>query len=70
MLLNRFDQFDVISEDSFAEELLFKIEKNFGNFKTLQDRAFPLLNDIVQLYVDHSNLEPTQLVIECFSISN
>ena len=51
MLLNKFEPFDVISEDSFAEELLFKIEKNFTNFITLQDKAFPLLNQIVQLYV-------------------
>ena len=51
MLLNKFEPFDVISEDSFAEELLFKIEKNFTNFINLQDKAFPLLNQIVQLYV-------------------
>lgn len=30
MLLNKYAHFDAIAKDSFAEELLFKIEKNIG----------------------------------------
>ena len=43
MLLNKYEDFSVIAKDEYAEELLFKIEKNFNNFKTLQDKAFPHL---------------------------
>ena len=48
MLLNKYAKFSVISKDDFAEELLFKVEKNFSNKKTLEDKAFPLLNQIVE----------------------
>ena len=43
MLLNKYESFTVIAKDAYAEELLFKIEKNFTNFATLQDNAFPHL---------------------------
>jgi len=35
MLLNKYEKFACIAKDDYAEELLFKIEKNVGNFKTL-----------------------------------
>lgn len=46
MLLNKYAKFGCISRDDYAEELLFKIEKNVNNFKTLQDRAFPHLHEL------------------------
>ena len=46
MLLNKYEDFSVIAKDEYAEELLFKIEKNFNNFKTLQDKAFPHLQSL------------------------
>ena len=35
MLLNKYEKFAVIGKDAYAEEILFKIEKNFTNFATL-----------------------------------
>ena len=43
MLLNKYAKFNAISKDDFAEELLFKIEKNVKNKKTLEDNSFPFL---------------------------
>ena len=51
MLLNKYEDFNVIAKDEYAEELLFKIEKNFNNFKTLQDKAFPYLQVLTELDV-------------------
>ena len=47
MLLNKYAKFNAISKDDFAEELLFKIEKNVKNKRTLEDNAFPFLYSIV-----------------------
>ena len=52
MLLNKYERFCIISKDDFAEEMLYKIEKNFNNKKTLEDKAFPLLNQIVEVFTD------------------
>ena len=49
MLLNKYEDFAVMSKDQYAEELLFKVEKNFKNFKELQDRAFPYLQALASL---------------------
>ena len=49
MLLNKYESFAVIAKDAFAEELLFKIEKNFGNYALLQEKCFAYLLKIVQL---------------------
>ena len=50
MLLNKFAKFSTISKDDYAEELLFKIEKNVNNKKTLEDQAFPYLHDIEKTF--------------------
>jgi hypothetical protein len=47
MLLNKYAKFNAISKDDFAEELLFKIEKNVKNKRTLEDNAFPFLYSII-----------------------
>ena len=60
MLLNKYEHFGVIKNDAFAEELLFKIEKNFANFSSLQDKAFPLLHQTVELVNSH-NLQVAEL---------
>ena len=50
MLLNKYARFSAISKDDFAEELLFKIEQNFAIKKQLEDKAFPLLYQIVTIF--------------------
>ena len=57
MLLNKYAKFNAISKDSFAEELLFKIEKNVQNKKTLEDNAFPLMYLIVTNFKNMNELE-------------
>ena len=47
MLLNKYERYCVIAKDSHAEELLFKVERNFGNFSELQDRCFGHLTQLV-----------------------
>lgn len=32
MLLNKYEKFSVIKYDSYAEELLYKFEKNYNHF--------------------------------------
>ena len=60
MLLNKYERFSVISKDDFAEELLFKVEKNFTNKRTLEDKAFPLLNQIVEEFTDADGADVDQ----------
>ena len=61
MLLNKYAKSKVISKDDYAEELLFKIEKNIKNKAELEDRAFPLLHQIVQVF-QHEELKLAQSV--------
>ena len=57
MLLNKYEKYSLISKDDYAEELLFKIEKNVNNFKTLQDRAFPYLHAIIEIFTNQAAAE-------------
>ena len=47
MLLNKYVRFLSISKDDYAEELLFKIEQNYGIKKQLEDKAFQIFYQIV-----------------------
>ena len=48
MLLNKYQHLHAISRDDFAEELLFKIEKNVINKNQLEDSAFPYLHAMLK----------------------
>ena len=47
MLLNKYERYAVIAKDSHAEELLYKVERNFKNFTELQERCFGYLTQLV-----------------------
>ena len=47
MLLNKYERFSAIAKDSHAEELLYKVERNFKNFTELQERCFGYLSQLV-----------------------
>ena len=49
MLLNKYENLSLIAKDAYAEELLFKIEKNFGNFQQLQDKCFGHLAQLASI---------------------
>ena len=50
MLLNKYERFDAISKDGYAEELLFKIEQNFGIKQKLEASAFELLHFVTSTF--------------------
>ena len=47
MLLNKYARFLSISKDDYAEELLFKIEQNYGIKKQLEEKAFQYFYQII-----------------------
>lgn len=50
MLLNKYAAFNAIAKDDYAEELLFKIEKNVGLKATLEQKCFAHLHAFVQTF--------------------
>ena len=50
MLLNKYETFEVIAHDSHAEELLFKIEKNFELKQSLETKCFQHLHAFINSF--------------------
>ena len=64
MLLNKYARFSAISKDDFAEELLFKIEQNFGIKKQLEDKSFALFHSIVTVFREKDKLTTRELLLK------
>ena len=50
MLLNKYEKFEVIAHDSHAEELLFKIEKNYELKQSLETKCFQHLHALITCF--------------------
>ena len=56
MLLVKYDAFDVVTKDSFIEELLYKYEKNAGHLQAFEKRGRGLIHEMAQVVVDASDM--------------
>ena len=57
MLLVKYDSFDVVTKDSFIEELLYKYEKNVGHLQAFEKKGRGMIHDLAQVVVDASDMQ-------------